>query len=99
NAAEDSWVDRHSGRREAPAREYLRLQAASGVADERWLLFQRLDDLRGVIGDLLQRLVGQDLGFRPGDLDRLRVIWPVRRERDVAGVFEDLGPVVPARGQ
>ena len=63
------------------------------------LLVQGRDDLGRVIGDLLQGLVGEDLGFRPGDLDRFRIVRPVRRQRDVPGLLEQRGPAVPARGQ
>jgi hypothetical protein len=52
-----------------------------------------------VIGDLLQGLLGKDLGFRPGGFNRFRIIWPVRRQRDVPGLLEQRSPGVPARRQ
>ncbi len=88
NAAEDSGIDPHRGRREAPAREHLGQQAPGGMPDYRWLLFQGNDDLGGVIGDLAQCLFGEDLRVRPGCLNRFRIIWPARRQRDVPGLLE-----------
>ena len=97
--AEDSRVDRHRDGREALTREHLRQQTAGGVPHDHRLLVQGRDDFGRVIGDILQRLVGEDLGFGPGGFDRLRIVWPVRRQRDVPGLLEQLGPGIPARRQ
>jgi hypothetical protein len=48
------------------------------VAHYRWFLVQCIDDLGGVIGDLFQRLLGEDLWVRAGILDGLRIVRPVR---------------------
>jgi hypothetical protein len=99
NAAEDSGVDRHRGRRQAPAREHLRQQAPGRVPHDRWFLVQGSDDLGGVIGDLLQGLPGQDARVRPGLVNRFRIVWPVRRQRRVTGLLEEVRPAGPAARQ
>jgi hypothetical protein len=99
NAAEDSGVDRYRGRRQAPAREHLRQQAPGRVPYDRWFLVQGMDDLGGVIGDLLQGLVGQHVRFRPGLFNRFRIIGPVRRQRRVPGLLEEVRPAGPAARQ
>jgi hypothetical protein len=62
-------------------------------------LLQGVDDLGCVIGDLLQCLLGNDLRFRAGHFNRFRIVGPVRRQRRVAGLLEEVGPVVPAARQ
>ena len=62
-------------------------------------LSRRLDDLGGVIGDLLQGLLGEDVRVRTGLFNRCRIVWPVRRQRRVAGLLEEVRPVVPAARQ
>ena len=99
NATEDPGVDRHRGRREAPAREHLRQQAPGRVPYDGWLPVQGIDDLGGVIGDLLQGLLGENVGVRPGLLNRFRIARPVRRQRRVAGLLEKVRPVGPAARQ
>jgi len=64
-----------------------------------WLLVQGIDDLRGVIGDLLQRLLGEEGRVRPGLFNRFRIVRPVRRQRRVAGLLEEVRPVGPAARQ
>jgi hypothetical protein len=99
HAAEDPGVDRHSGRREAPAREHLRQQAPGRVTQYGRSLVHGIDDLGGVVGDLRQRLLGQDVRVRAGLLDGLRIVRPVRGERRVASLAEELPPAVPAARQ
>ena len=60
----------------------------SGFFVYRRLLVQRSDDLGGVIGDLPQRLLGEDLRICPGYFNRFRIIRPARRQRDVPGLLE-----------
>jgi hypothetical protein len=69
------------------------------VPDQRWFLVQGIDDLGGVIGDLLQGLLGEDVRVRPGLFNRFRIVWPVRRQRRVAGLLEEVRPVGPAARQ
>src|SRR3954466_6108634 len=69
------------------------------MPDEGWLLIEGIDDLGRVIRDLLQRLPGEELGFRPGGFDGFGIVWPVRFHAGVRGPLEDLGPPVPAWGQ
>jgi Leucine carboxyl methyltransferase len=54
---------------------------------------------RRVIGDLFQRLLGEDLRVRAGLLDGLRILRPVRGKRRVASLAEQLAPAVPAARQ
>ena len=99
NAAEDPGVDRHRCRREAAAREHLRQQAAGRVPNDNWLLVQGIDDLSGVVGDLLQGLLGEDVRVRTGLFNRCRIVWPVGRQRRVTGLLEEVRPVGPAARQ
>jgi hypothetical protein len=69
------------------------------VADEHRFLVQGIDDLGGVVGDLLQALLGEDFRLRSGPFDRLRIVRPVRRQRRVAGLLEEVRPVGPAAWQ
>jgi len=65
----------------------------------RWFLVQGIDDLGGVIGDLIQGLPGEDARVRPGLFNRFRIVWPVRRQRRVTGLLEEVRPVGPAARQ
>jgi hypothetical protein len=69
------------------------------VPHDDWFAVKGADDVGGVIGDLLQGLLGQDVRVRPGLFDRFRIIWPVRRQRRVAGLREQVRPVGPAARQ
>src|SRR5205085_4212700 len=62
-------------------------------------LVQGIDDLGGVIGDLLQGLLGKDIRVRPGRFNRLRIVWPVRRQRRIAGLLEEVRSTGPAARQ
>ena len=64
-----------------------------------WFLVQGIDDLGGVIGDLLQGLLGEDVRVRPCLFNGLRIVWPVRRQRRVTGLLEEVRPVGPAARQ
>ena len=65
NAAEDHGVDRHRGRREAPAASIC-ASSPPVEAHYRWFLVQGIDGLGGVVGDLLQRLLGEHVRVRAG---------------------------------
>src|SRR4029450_6324004 len=65
----------------------------------RWFLVQGIDDLDVVVEDLLQRLLGKDVRVRAGLLDPLRIIRPVRGERRIASLAEELPPPLPAARQ
>jgi hypothetical protein len=69
------------------------------VPHYRWFLVQGIDDLGGVVGDLLQGLLGEDVRVRPGLFNRCRIVWPVRRQRRVAGLLEEVRPVGSAARQ
>jgi len=99
HAAEDPGVDRDRGRREASAREHQRHQAPGRVPHERRLPVEGLDHLGRVIGDLPQGHLGEDIRVGPRLLDGLRIARPVRRQRRVAGLLEEVHPVRPAAGQ
>jgi hypothetical protein len=81
------------------AGEHLRQEAPGRVPHHHWLVVQRVDDLGGVIGDLVQGLLGENVRVRPGLFNRFRIVWPVRGERGVAGLLEEVGPVGPAARQ
>src|SRR4029453_2701052 len=87
------------GPTKAPAPEHLRQKAAGRVPHYRWLLVQGIDDLCRVVGDLLQRLLGENVRVRAGLLDGLRIVRPVRGERRIARLAEKLPPGVPAARQ
>jgi hypothetical protein len=44
------------------------------VPHDRWFLVQGIDDLGGVIGDLRQRLLGEDVRVGPGLFHRCRIV-------------------------
>ena len=62
-------------------------------------LLQPPDHLCGVIGDLLQGLLGEDLRLRAGHFNRLGIVGPVRGHRGIARVLEQVGPAIPAARQ
>jgi hypothetical protein len=41
-----------------------------------------------VVGNLLQRLLGEDVRVRPRLFDRFRIVRPVRRQRRVTGLLK-----------
>jgi hypothetical protein len=51
-----------------------------------------------MIGGLLQRLLGEDARVRPGLFNRFRIVWPVRRQRRVTGLLEEVCPVAQLLG-
>jgi hypothetical protein len=69
------------------------------MPDEHRFLVQGIDDFGRVVGDLLQGLLGEGVGVRPGRFDRFRIVWPVRRQRRVAGLLEEFHPVGAAARQ
>jgi hypothetical protein len=69
------------------------------VPHYRRFLVQGVDDLCRAIGDLLQGLLGEDVRVRPGFFNRFRIVWPVRRQRRVAGLLDEVHPVGPAARQ
>ena len=62
-----------------PGLRHLRQQAPGRVPYYDWLFVQGVDDLGGVVGDLLEGLLGEDAAVRPGLFDRCRIVWPVGR--------------------
>ena len=69
------------------------------MAHHRRLPGQLSDHLGGVIGDLRDRLAGEDLGVRPRLLDGLGIVGPHGRHGGVPGLLEDGSPTVPAARQ
>src|SRR3954462_10320752 len=63
------------------------------------LLVELVDHLGGVVGNLLQRLLREDVGVGAGFLDRFRVIRPGGRYTRVAVLLKQTDPVVPAARQ
>ena len=76
DAAEGRRIDGHRrGRQPAPGDD-LGQQAAEGVADHGRPPGEPADDVARTVGHLADRLAGEQLGIRPGLLDRLRVVGP-----------------------
>jgi hypothetical protein len=63
------------------------------------LLLELADHVGRVAGNLLQRLVGEDVRVRLRLFNRFGIVWPVRRQRRVTGLLEDVRPVGPAARQ
>src|SRR3954462_14143782 len=57
------------------------------------------DHLGGVVGNLLQGLLREDVGVGARFLDRFRVVWPGGRYTRVAVLLEQTDPLVPAARQ
>jgi hypothetical protein len=99
NAAEHPGVDRHGGRRAALAGEHLGEQSAGRVPYHGGLLLELADHVGRVVGNLLQRLVGEDVRVRPRLFNRFGIVRPVRRQRRVTRLLEEVCPVGPAARQ
>ena len=99
HTAKRSGIDRHRRRGQTPVGDDLRQQSAGRMAHDRGLLLQPPDHLGGVIGDLAERLLREDLGVRPGLRDRLGIVGPARGHRGIARLLEEVGPVIPAARQ
>src|SRR4051812_39496938 len=69
------------------------------MAHHRRLLLEPLDHLDGVVGDLLEGLLGEDVRVRARLLDRLGVVGPIGGQCRVSLLLEVLDPVVPAARQ
>ncbi len=69
------------------------------MPDHRWLLDELRDDGQIVVGDVLHRLAGEHVGVGVGLLAGARVVRPSWGQGDVAVVFEQLSPPIPAAGQ
>jgi len=69
------------------------------MSDHRRLSCEPHDHSIEVVGDLADRLVGEDLGIRVRLLDGFRIIRPPRGERGVSGLLEYGGPADPAVGE
>jgi hypothetical protein len=69
------------------------------MADDHRLFLQLADNLLEVIRHLPDCLVGEDFRLRLRFYDRLGVVRPPRRQRNVAGILEDLRPAIPAAWQ
>jgi len=63
------------------------------------LLLELADHVGRVVGNLLQRLVGEDVRVRLRLFNRFRIVWPVRRQRRVTGLLDEVRPVRPAARQ
>ena len=92
-------VDRNRGCRVPTAGEHLGQQAAGRVLHHGGLLLELADHVDRVVGNLLQRLLGEDVRVRPRLVNGFRIVWPVRRERHVTGLLEEVRPVGPAARQ
>src|SRR5713101_2262744 len=99
HATEGPWVDRHRCCREAASGDDLNEKAPEGMPNDGRLVLQLADHLCVVIGDLSNRLVGENLGMSIRLFDGVWVIGPPRLDRRVAGLVENRGPSVPAAGQ
>src|SRR5687768_11748373 len=69
------------------------------MAQHSGLLVEPADHLRGVVGNLLQGLLREDIGVSAGFLDRFGVVRPRWRHTRVAVVLEQTDPAVPAAWQ
>src|SRR5438094_743333 len=69
------------------------------MADHGRLPIQLADDVLEMVGDLLDRLAGEDFRLGARLLDRLGVVRPARGERRVAGLLEEGLPPVPTAGK
>src|SRR2546430_9446491 len=69
------------------------------MADHGRLPIQLADDVLEMVGDLLDRLTGEDFRLGARLLDRLGVVRPARGERRVAGLLEEGLPPVPTAGK
>jgi hypothetical protein len=52
-----------------------------------------------LVSDLLQGLLCDDLRLHPSRLNGCRIAWPIRRQRRVARLLEEIRPRVPAARQ
>ena len=69
------------------------------MTDDGRLPLQLADDVLEMVGDLLDRLAGEDFRLGARFFDRLRVVRPARCERRVAGLLEEGLPPVPTAGK
>jgi hypothetical protein len=69
------------------------------LTHHRRLLVQPPNHLGGVVGDLPERLLREDLWFRPRHLDGLGAIRPIGGETRVPVLLEQRHPAVPAARQ
>ena len=92
-------VDGDGRSRQPAAGEDLHHQAAERVADEGGLGIEQPDHVGQVVGDVLDRLLGEDIGVGVRLGDGLRIVGPARGERAVAGCLEGLPPPIPASGE
>jgi hypothetical protein len=79
----------HAPERVDPMLEAAGHQASGRMTDQRWFVVQGVDDLRGVIVDLLQGFVGQHIRVGPGLFNRFRIVGPVQCERRVTRLREE----------
>ena len=99
DASKHARVDRNRSSGEPTSREHLGEQSAGRVSHHGRLLLELADHVGCVVGNLLQRLLCEDVRIRPSLFNRIWIIWPVRRERCVAGLLEEVAPVGPAARQ
>ena len=74
---------------ESPGGEHLGEQSAGRVPHHGGLLLELADHVGRVVGNLLERLLGEDVRVRPRLFNRFRIVGPVRRQRRVTGLLEE----------
>ena len=73
-------------------------QATEGVADEDGICAEPADDAAVVVHDVVDALVGEGFGVRPGRLHGVGFVWPPWRRCLVAGAAEEVLPCCPRGG-
>jgi hypothetical protein len=69
------------------------------MTDDGRLALQLADHRFEVVGDLFDRLAGEDFGVRACLPDRLGIVWPARCQGGLARFLKEGLPAVPAAGQ
>jgi hypothetical protein len=69
------------------------------MPDEGRLPLEPADHVTEVVGDLPDRLVGEDLGVPVGFIDGVGIVGPAGGKGDIACLLEDRPPAIPAAGQ
>ena len=95
HAADLRRIERHRGRRQPHAQQFLRDQSAEGMADHNRLRRQRPNDLGIVLDDVVDADVREPLGMGVRFRDRGWLAWPAGRDGVIAGGAEQLHPWFP----
>jgi hypothetical protein len=90
NALDLSGVDRDRRGAEVLSQQLLGDHAAEGVADQDRRLRQLRDDLRIVLGDLVDAVSGERVGVGPCLLDGRRIAGPTGSRRGIAAAGEQV---------